>query len=132
MLVSQTFPLNVRAAHVERRPASESHGQRQGMGNESLHRDESTSLEEASVGAQRTDLFGGTRRCAWKPLPFKKSAPREQGEGQFDSQLLVPSPNPADLPCPQDLLLPRRSLLSGHTMVKQLQTPGSVYTASAF
>ena len=65
-------------------------------------------------------------------IAYPKFDPEEQGEGQLYFQLLVPSPNPADLLCPQDLLLPRRFLLSGHTMVKQLQTPGSVYTASAF
>lgn len=36
------------------------------------------------------------------------------------------------LAVPPDLLLPRAPLLSGHTMVKQLQTPGAVSTAPAF
>lgn len=112
------------------------------MGNESLHReDRAPHLEEAMqvlCGAQifpaLSPLMHTSKdsRLRLETIAFPKFAPQEQGEGPLYSQPLVPSPNRVDLPCPQDLLLPRRSLLSGHTMVKQLQMPASVYTASAF
>lgn len=41
-------------------------------------------------------------------------------------------PTRAKLQSPQELLVSRPSHLPGHTMVKQLQTPGVVYTALAF
>ena len=71
-------------------------------------------------------------RVRYDITAFPKFTLEERCEGQLYSQLLLPSPTRAELPSPQDLLLSCHSLLSGHTMVKQLQTPGLVYTASAF